>query len=141
MRTRVVGWYTDRDVNEDGICPGSSVRYRHRRVESAEDTTVIVELMQMSLYKQQDLMREAEQDRLAAQLPRRRTGARRTIALACQWLADWLDDSNRYVRPAQSGPADWAVQGKSAYIWLAESVTPPAARDFKTRPTDQLISR
>ena len=102
---------------------------------------MIVELLQMSQYKQQDLLREAEQDRLASQLPRRRTGARRTLELACTWVADWLDNSNRYVRAAQSGPADWAVQGQSAYIWLADSVTPPAARDSKTRPTDQLILR
>jgi hypothetical protein len=102
---------------------------------------VIVDLLQQSQYRQQDLLREAESERLAAQLPRHRVRPRRVVALVCDRLANWLDNSNRYVRPAQSGPADWAVHGTNAYIWLAESVTPPAARDNTTRPTDQLLLR
>jgi hypothetical protein len=102
---------------------------------------VVVDLMQLGLLRHQDRLAEAEQERLAALLPRRRSFVRHAVAAACHRLANWLDSSNRYVRPSQSGPADWAVQPTSAYIWLAESVTPPAARDYKTRPTDQLILR
>jgi hypothetical protein len=101
---------------------------------------VIVDLMELNTRR--DLLLQAEQDRLAAQLPRRRSIVRHAIALACRGLAKWLDNgSNRYVQPWQSGPVDWAPERPNAYIWLADSVTPPAARDFKTRPTDQLILR
>jgi len=93
------------------------------------------------MYRHQERLREAEMYRLAARLPRRRSVVRRGLALGCLRLAKWLDTSNRYLQPAQSGLADWAAQPTSAYIWLADSVTPPAARDFKTRPTDQLILR
>jgi hypothetical protein len=103
---------------------------------------VIVDLMQLSATRQQDLLIQADQDRLAAQLPRRRSIVRHTLALACRRLAKALDNtSNRYLQPSHSGPADWARERPNAYIWLADSVTPPAARDFKTRPTDQLILR
>jgi hypothetical protein len=102
---------------------------------------VIVELREVSMDRQQQRLREAEQERLAAQLPRRRSAVRHGLAVACHRVANWLDHSNRYVRPVESGRADWAGQPTNAYIWLAESVTPPAARDFKTRPTDQLILR
>jgi hypothetical protein len=88
-----------------------------------------------------DRLKEAEMYRLAAQLPRRRSIVRHGLARLCHRLANRLDNSNRYVRPRESGPANWASEPTSAYIWLADSVTPPAARDFKTRPTDQLILR
>jgi hypothetical protein len=98
---------------------------------------------QLCKTRHQDHLKEAEMARLAAQLPRRRSVVRHALARTCYRLANWLDNSNRYLRPAQSGPADWAGRPSNAYIWLAESVTPPAARDFftKTRPTDQLILR
>ena len=103
---------------------------------------MIVDLMQLHASMRQDLFKQLEQDRLAAQLPRRRSMLRHAVAAACRRLAQWLDNtSGRYVQPSQSGPADWATRPTNAYIWLADSVTPPAARDFKTRPTDQLILR
>jgi len=102
---------------------------------------MIVDPTNLWMCTHQDRLREAEIYRLAAQLPRRRSVVRQPLALTCHCLADWLDNSNRYLRPAQSGPTDWAVRSPNAYIWLADSVTPPAARDFKTRPTDQLILR
>ena len=102
---------------------------------------MIVSLMQLSLDTHQERLKEAEMYRLAAQLPRRRSVVQRQAARICHRLANWLDNSNRYLRPAKSGPADWAVRPPNAYIWLADSVTPPAARDFKTRPTDQFILR
>jgi hypothetical protein len=57
----------------------------------------------------QERIKEADMWRLAAKLPRRRSVVRREVALACLRLANWLDNSNQYVRPLQSGPADWAV--------------------------------
>ena len=102
---------------------------------------MILDITQLNLDRHQERLKEGEMYRLAAQLPRRRSSVRRQVARLCHRLANWLDNSNRYLRPAQSGPADWAVRQPSAYIWLADSVTPPAARDFKTRPTDQLILR
>ena len=102
---------------------------------------MIPDIVQLNLDRHQERLKEGEMYRLAAQLPRRRSSVRRRVARLCHRLANWLDNSNRYLRPAQSGPADWAVRPPNAYIWLADSVTPPAARDFKTRPTDQLILR
>jgi hypothetical protein len=102
---------------------------------------MFVEPQELFMNSHHDRLKEAEMYRLAAKLPPRRSVVRRLLAGMCHRLANWLDNSNRYLRPAQSGPADWAVRPSSAYIWLADSVTPPAARDFKTRPTDQLILR
>jgi len=103
---------------------------------------VIGDLMQLNAIMREDLFLQVEQDRLAAQLPRRRSVVRHTLALACRRAAKWLDHSaNRYVQPSQSGPVDWATRPTSAYICRADSVTPPAARDYATRPTDQLILR
>jgi hypothetical protein len=59
--------------------------------------------------RQNDLYREAANERLAAQLPRRRSVVRHALALGCHHVARWLDsNSNRYVQPSLSGPADWA---------------------------------
>ena len=102
---------------------------------------MLVDPTKLWMNTHQDRLNEASMYRLAAQLPRRRSVVRRELARLCHRVANWLDNSNRYLRPAQSGPADWAVRPSSAYIWLADSVTPPAARDFKIRPTDQLILR
>jgi hypothetical protein len=102
---------------------------------------MFVQPQELITHRHQERLKEAELYRLAARLPPRRSAVRRLLAGICHRLANWLDNSNRYLRPAQSGPADWAVRPSSAYIWLADSVTPPAARDFKTRPTDQFILR
>jgi len=102
---------------------------------------MFVEPRELFMNSHQERLKEAEMYRLAARLPARRSVVRRLLAGLCLRLASRLDNSNRYLRPAQSGRADWAVRPSSAYIWLADSVTPPAARDFKTRPTDQLILR
>jgi hypothetical protein len=89
-----------------------------------------------------DLLAEAANERLAAQLPHRGSVVRHSLALACRRLARWLDaNSNRYVQPSLSGPANWVPGPPNTYIRFADSVTPPAARDFKTRPTDQLFLR
>jgi hypothetical protein len=100
------------------------------------------DIVELHLNRRYDLIKEAEQERLAAQLPPRRSVLRHAIAVACERVADWLDsNANQYVQPATAGPADWAAAPTSAYIWRADSVTPPAARDSSIRPTDQLILR
>lgn len=58
--------------------------------------------------KRQDMLIEAERERLAAQVPRARPRVRRELALVCHRLADWLDDPRRYLQPAHSGRVDWA---------------------------------
>jgi hypothetical protein len=68
--------------------------------------------------KQQDLLIEAERERLAAQLPHSRSSVRRDLALACYRLAGWLDDPKRpapwseaergYLQQTDSGRVDWA---------------------------------
>ena len=54
-----------------------------------------------------DLLEEANQERLAAQLPRPRSAVRHTLATTCVRLANWLDDADRYLSPAESGQEDW----------------------------------
>jgi hypothetical protein len=70
---------------------------------------VIVDPLLLAVFRTEDLIREAEQERLAAQLPQAHSGVRRELALACYRLATWLDDEDQdqYVPPSQSGPADW----------------------------------
>jgi hypothetical protein len=58
--------------------------------------------------KREEMLREAEQARLAAQLPHHHSSVRRDLALACYRLANWLEDVDRYVPPAESGRSDWA---------------------------------
>jgi hypothetical protein len=70
---------------------------------------VIVDFMELQAAKRLNLYVEAERERLAAQLPRRPSRARHALALTCRRLANWLDTSNRYVRPSASGPPHWAA--------------------------------
>jgi hypothetical protein len=56
-----------------------------------------------------ELLAEAKQQRLLAQLPPRTSGLRHAIALACHCLANWLDNPARYVQPPESGPEHWAT--------------------------------
>ena len=60
--------------------------------------------------RRQDLLVEAERERLAARVPRRPSAARRELALACYRLADWLDHTTpkRYFQPSETGGPDWA---------------------------------
>jgi hypothetical protein len=63
-------------------------------------------------HRRQEFMREAELERLLAQLPRssRRDGLRPRLARACHRLADWLDSSNGYLSPRESGPTYFAAR-------------------------------
>jgi hypothetical protein len=64
--------------------------------------------------RQNALLDEAQNDRIAAQLPRSHSSMRHELASACLRLANWLDDAGEhfgeggYVRGSDSGPADWA---------------------------------
>jgi hypothetical protein len=64
-------------------------------------------------FKQQVLLDEAAQDRLAAQLPRRESRLRRGLAQACYQLAARLD-TREYVQQAESVREDWAHGSASA---------------------------
>ena len=59
----------------------------------------------------EDLLAEADQERLAAQLPYRASenGLRRRLGAVCFRLASWLDGPVRYVRRSESGDADWVA--------------------------------
>ena len=57
--------------------------------------------------RRQELLAEADGERLAALLPRRPSVARRGLAVACYRLANWLDAPSRYIRVADSGPESW----------------------------------
>ncbi len=61
---------------------------------------------------QDDLLAEAERDRLAALLPAKpsaATHARRAMAEACMRLAAWLDAPEGYVQIPEAGPEDWVT--------------------------------
>ncbi len=60
-------------------------------------------------FRRMDLLEEARRERLARQLPRARSRLRCASARVLQRLADWLDDSSRYVRAAEPGLSDWAA--------------------------------
>jgi hypothetical protein len=64
-------------------------------------------------FKQQMLLEEVAQDRLAAQLPRSEGRVRHDLALACYRLAQWLD-ADQYLQQAESVPEDWAHGSVSA---------------------------
>ena len=64
--------------------------------------------------RRQELLTEADGERLAALLPRRPSAARRGLALACYRLANWLDAPSRYVRVSEAGPENWASPWLSA---------------------------
>ena len=59
--------------------------------------------------RRQQLIEEADHERLLAQLPHRqhRPLLRRGLAVICHRLANWLDGSNGYVSLPESGPAYW----------------------------------
>ena len=63
-------------------------------------------------FKQQILLDEAAQERLAAQLPRRENRVRRGLALACYQLAARLE-APEYVQRSESVREDWAHGGVS----------------------------
>ena len=70
---------------------------------------VLSDYQEFRISHQRDLLAEADRARLAALLPRRPSPVRHGLALTCHRLANWLDNSNRYLQPSHSGPADWAV--------------------------------
>lgn len=67
------------------------------------DPTVIMEC------HRQNLLEEADHERLIAQLPPRGFAARRLLATACLRVADWLDGpAERYFSAPETGPGTWA---------------------------------
>jgi hypothetical protein len=59
--------------------------------------------------RQNDLLAQAEQDRLAALVPAQAGGLRRELAVLCFRVATWLDTSAGYVQLPEAGPEDWVT--------------------------------
>ena len=57
--------------------------------------------------RRQELLAEADMQRLAAELPHQPSAVRHELAVACMRLADWLDGPGRYFRAAEAGAEDW----------------------------------
>jgi len=69
---------------------------------------------QFVAFKQQQLLLEADHERLLAQLPHStRGGMRHGLAIACVRVANWLD-AERYSRPSESGHDDWVSKSLAA---------------------------
>jgi hypothetical protein len=61
-------------------------------------------------YRQQELLAEAESERLLSNLPEREPlRVRHTLARACYRLASWLDRPGQYFQSVDSGGEDWAA--------------------------------
>jgi hypothetical protein len=61
--------------------------------------------MQIAL-RRQELLADADRERLLAQLPRHQGGVRQAVALACVRVANWLDAPAGYVQLPDPGPED-----------------------------------
>jgi hypothetical protein len=71
---------------------------------------VIVDPSSQISTRRQELLHEADQERLAALLPHARSTIRHDLALAVVRLANWIEqDAGRYVPPSDPGPADWVT--------------------------------
>ena len=72
----------------------------------------MVEFVDFSDLRHNDLKAEAERERLAAQLRTPRDSMlarlRRGLATLCNRLANWLDDPSRYLQRVETGRDDWA---------------------------------
>ncbi len=68
---------------------------------------MISDPMSLADLKLQDLLVEAERERLAAQVRQPVSPMRRELALACHRLADWIDNQQGYLRPSEAGRVDW----------------------------------
>lgn len=72
----------------------------------------MVEFVDFSEMRHNDLKAEADRERLAALLRTPRTSrpsqVRRVLAMQCNRLANWLDDPSRYIQRGESVREDWA---------------------------------
>jgi hypothetical protein len=60
--------------------------------------------------KRDDLLREAERERLAAQVPHSPSAVRRELAQAIYRLAGLIDaEAVQYLPPSEAGPTDWVA--------------------------------
>ena len=59
--------------------------------------------------RQNELLAEAERDRLASLVPAVPGGFRRELAVICLRLATWLDAPAGYVQMPDAGPEDWVT--------------------------------
>lgn len=72
----------------------------------------MIEFVEFSELRQNDLKAEADRERLAALLRTPRDSSvsqlRRVMAIQCNRLANWLDDPSRYLQRGEAGHEDWA---------------------------------
>jgi hypothetical protein len=59
--------------------------------------------------RQNEILAQAQRDRLAALVPAQPGGFRRTLAVICVRLATWLDAPAGYVQMPDAGQEDWAT--------------------------------
>jgi hypothetical protein len=62
----------------------------------------------------EDLLQEAERERLATLARPHASTVRQHMAAACNRVADWLDEPTRYDSPAESGHSDWVNRSACA---------------------------
>ena len=67
------------------------------------------ELICVAFAHRDELLAEAERDRMADLLPSRPSAPRRVLAEACIRLAAWLDAPEGYVQIPEAGPEDWVM--------------------------------
>jgi hypothetical protein len=96
---------------------------------------VVVDLMQLGLLRHQDRLAEAEQERLAALLPRRRSFVRHAVAAACHRVANWLD-SSKPVRAAVAIGTRGLGGSADQRIHLACRIGHPASRSRLQNTSD-----
>jgi hypothetical protein len=79
-------------------------------------TQVLVDPTPIINFRRQDLLHEADHERLLAQVPAAPSAVRRELALVCLRLADWLETAERGpqredqdLSPAEPGPAHWVA--------------------------------
>jgi hypothetical protein len=59
--------------------------------------------------RREQLLAEAQRERLVALVPHTNGGVRRNLAVACVKLANWLDEPAGYVQLPDAGREDWAA--------------------------------
>ena len=61
-------------------------------------------------FHREQLLAEADRERLAALLPAASFDVRRELAVACYRMARWLEEPTRYVQRPETGREHWAAR-------------------------------
>jgi hypothetical protein len=90
-----------------------------RSTDAQGRSPMMLDPILQTVLRSDDLVREAERARLAAQLPHSQSRVRHELAIACYRLAGWLDDENdddhgdEYLPPIGSGRSDLVARSAS----------------------------